>query len=273
MNLKIVMVEGPHDGAFISKVMKVNGYKTFSKHIGDYQPQMIAKYLIGQYRNAPVAELNMQSLRQQMLFPSYALHAGEDLVLIFHMCGDCQDVKRRKLVTELREFFLSATARSTGAVSNSDTLTFVYEFDADKKGVAERVNQANKEISGVDNDFKGFQNNGSYIISNGIRWGVFVFADSDGLGKLEDIILPMMEKGNEDIAACAKEFVDKKDTFVLFQKEKSTNDLQKARVGVMGQLQKPGVAAPAIIEQSSFLTEEKIKGSKACVDLFAFLSQ
>ena len=66
MDLKILMVEGPHDGAFISKVMQVNGYKTYKKPIGSYSPQFVAKYLIGQYKNAPVDELNLQSVRQQM---------------------------------------------------------------------------------------------------------------------------------------------------------------------------------------------------------------
>ena len=106
MNLKIVMVEGPHDGAFISKVMQVNGYKTFSKHIGDYLPPMISKYLIGQYRNAPVSELNMQSIRQQILFPSYALASDDELMLIFNMGGDRRDDKRKKLLDEAEKLKL-----------------------------------------------------------------------------------------------------------------------------------------------------------------------
>ena len=81
----------------------------------------------------------------------------------------------------------------------------------------------------------------------------------------------MMESGNEDIALSAKSFVNMKDTFILFQKEKSTKDPQKARIGVMGQLQKAGSATPAIIEQSSFLTDEKIKSNSACMQLFDFL--
>ena len=51
MDLKILMVEGPHDGAFISKVMQVNGYKTNKKPIGLYSPQFVAKYLSRQYKN------------------------------------------------------------------------------------------------------------------------------------------------------------------------------------------------------------------------------
>lgn len=271
MDLKILMVEGPHDGAFISKVMQVYGYKTYSKHIGDYQPSMIAKYLIGQYKNAPVSELNLQSVRQQILFPSYALYSGDELMLIFHMCGDSRNDKRKRLVTDLREYFLSPATRSTGEVSDSDSITFIYEFDADKEGVDERLKQAGKEISQIDSDFTGFQDNATYLTSNGIRWGAYVFADEDGKGKLEDIILPMMENGNQDIAECAKEYVDRRDSFQLFQTARSTKDPQKARIGVMGQLQKAGSATPAIIEQSSFLNDAKIKSSEICSQLFKFL--
>jgi len=273
MNLKIVMVEGPHDGAFISKVMKVNGYSTFSKPINEYEPKMMAEYLKGQYKNAPVGELNLQSVRQQILFPSYALTSGDEIILIFHMGGDSRVDRRTRLVKDLRDFFLSPASRSTGVVTNQDTLTFIYEFDADQSGVDERLKQANDEIGNLDAGFSGFQANASYVVSNGIRWGVYVFAKEDGKGKLEDIILPMMEEGNEDIADCAKDYVDRRASFTLFQKEKPTKHPEKARIGVMGQLQKAGSAIPAIIEQSAYLTDEKIRKSPICMDIFNFLAK
>lgn len=273
MNLKIVMVEGAHDGAFISKVMQVNGYSTFSKPIDEYEPRMMAEYLKGQYKNAPVGELNLQSVRQQILFPSYALASSNEIMLIFHMGGDRRSDRRSKLVKDLRDFFLSPASRSTGVVSADDTLTFIYEFDADKVGIDKRLKQAGNEIFQIDEGFSGFQANASYEVSNGLRWGVYIFADNSGKGKLEDIILPMMEKDNEDIASCAKDYVDKRTTFVLFQTAKPTKDPEKARIGVMGQLQKAGTAIPAIIEQSSFLTDEKIKGSAICMEIFEFFAK
>lgn len=273
MNLKIVMVEGPHDGAFISKVMQVNGYSTFSKPINEFQPLMMAEYLKGQYKNASVGGLNLQSVRQQILFPSYALVSGEEIMLIFHMGGDNRADRRARLVKDLRDFFLSPASRSTGIVMGDDTLTFIFEFDADEIGVNERLKQASTEIGKLDSGFRGFQNNASYEVSNGLRWGVYVFAKNDGKGRLEDIILPMMEKDNEDIAKCAKDYVDKRTAFSLFQKEKPTKHPEKARIGVMGQLQKAGSAIPAIIEQSAYLTDEKIKKSTICMDVFNFMAK
>ena len=82
----------------------------------------------------------------------------------------------------------------------------------------------------------------------------------------------MMEQDNDDVAACAKEFVDKRNTFALFQQVKATTHPLKARVGVMGQLEKAGSANPAIIEQSSYLTNEKIKGSPVCEQMYKFLA-
>lgn len=271
MDLKIIMVEGPHDGAFISKVMQVNGYKTCKKPIGKYSPTFVAKYLSGQYKNAPVDELNLQSVRQQIVFPSYSLLRGEEeMMLIFQMGGDGRDDKRRKLVGDIFRFLRSSMTAE--AVSDIGKITFVYEFDADEDGVEARLQEVTHEIRQIDESFPGITANGIYVESAGVRWGIYIFEDGSGKGRLEDIILPMMEQGNDDVAGYAKDFVDKRGTFKLFQTARPTSHPQKARVGVMGQLEKAGSANPAIIEQSSYLTEEKIKSSLVCCQIFEFFS-
>lgn len=271
MDLKIIMVEGPHDGAFISKVMQVNGYKTCKKTIGEYDPAFVASYLKGQYKNAPVDELNLQSVRQQIVIPSYSLLRGEDeMVLIFQMAGDGREDKRKKLVGDIFRFLRSSMTAE--AVSDSGKITFVYEFDADEEGVGARLQQVTQEIRQIDETFPGIMGNGNYVESAGIRWGAYIFEDGSGKGRLEDIILPMMEQDNDDIAGFAKDFVDKRGEFKLFRTVKPTSHPQKARVGVMGQLEKAGSANSAIIEQSSFLTDEKIIGSPVCCQIFKFLS-
>lgn len=271
MDLKIIMVEGPHDGAFISKVMQVNGYKTCKKPIGKYTPAFVSQYLSGQYKNAPVDELNLQSVRQQIIFPSYSLLRGEEeMMLIFQMGGDGRGDKRKKLIGDIYVFLRSSM--TTEAVAGSGKITFVYEFDADEEGVETRLQQVTREIKDIDEGFPGITANGTYVESAGIRWGAYIFEDSGGKGRLEDIILPMMEQDNDDVAGYTKDFVDKRGTFKLFQTVKPTTHPLKARVGVMGQLEKAGSANPAIIEQSSYLTDEKIKGSLVCCQIFSFLS-
>ena len=271
MDLKILMVEGPHDGAFISKVMQVNGYKTYKKPIGSYSPQFVAKYLIGQYKNAPVDELNLQSVRQQIIFPSYSLVLEEkEMLLIFQMGGDGREDKRKKLVGDIYGFLRSTITMEE--LADSGKITFVYEFDADEDCVDARLQQVTREIKQIDFAFPGLTANASYVESNGIRWGSYIFENGSGKGKLEDIILPMMEQDNDDVAKCARDFVEKRFSFKLFQTVKPTSYPEKARVGIMGQLEKAGSANPAIIEQSSYLTNEKIKESAICNQMFKFLS-
>ena len=151
-------------------------------------------------------------------------------------------------------------------------ITFVYEFDADEDGVDARLQQVTREIKQIDFAFPGLTANARYVESNGIRWGSYIFENGSGKGRLEDIILPMMEQDNDDVAKCARDFVEKRFLFNLFQTVKPTSYPQKARVGIMGQLEKAGSANPAIIEQSSYLTNEKIKGSAICNEMFKFLS-
>ena len=203
MDLKILMVEGPHDGAFISKVMQVNGYKTYKKPIGSYSPQFVAKYLIGQYKNAPVDELNLQSVRQQIIFPSYSLVLEEkEMLLIFQMGGDGREDKRKKLVGDIYGFLRSTITMEE--LADSGKITFVYEFDADEDGVDARLQQVTREIKQIDFAFPGLTANASYVESNGIRWGSYIFENGSGKGKLEDIILPMIRERlkNRELQRC-----------------------------------------------------------------------
>lgn len=272
MNLKIVMVEGPHDGAFISKVMQVNGYKTYKRPIKEYQPKFIADYLSNQYKKAPVDEFNVQSVRQQILFPSYSLFLEEKLILIFQMGGDSRADRRNKLVKDIWDFLQNPLTAET--ISESDKITFVYEFDADDQGISNRLTQINTEIQSVDSTFKGFDANTTYVELNKIRWGAYIFADDSGKGRLEDIVLPMMESDNEDVAKDTIDFVEKRNGFALFKEKKPLTpaNVLKVRIGVMGQLDKPGCPNSAIIEQSDYLTEAKIKASDICNQLFNFLN-
>lgn len=274
MNVKIIMVEGPHDGAFLSKIMKVNGYKTCGMKISKYEPSYIAGFLKKQYQNIALNEPNVQSARQEVLFPSYSLIRNNELVLIFNMGGDSRVDKRSKLVSDFITLIRSSMVKSE---TENDIVSFVYELDADTVGIEKRLSQVNEEIRDKFDVSPGISKNASYTDTDkdNIRWGAFIFANDDGMGKLEDIILPMMEEGNEDIAKLAQDFVNRRDNFTLFKstKAKPTKYPLKARVGVMGQLEKAGSPNATIIDQSSFLTDDKIKASTICKTIFKFLSE
>ena len=266
MDLKIVMVEGPHDGAFISKILQVFGYDVCKIPIGNYKPEYIAQYLKGQYKNVSVEEFNLQSVRQEVLFPSYSLILESEMILIFQMGGDSRADRRNMLVKNICDFLHSPM--TADIVAKSGKITFIYEFDADDEGVDARLKAVNDEIKLIDVAFPGLPENASYVTSDGVRWGAYIFAEQDKKGRLENLLLPMMEEDNEELADHVKSFIDRRETY---KNIKPTKYPLKARVGVLGQLEKAGCANPAIIEQSSYLTKEKIMTSTYCKALFNFL--
>src|SRR5574344_155481 len=166
MELKIVMVEGPHDGAFISKVMHVNGYMTCKKRINDYEPKFLSNYLKQQYNKAPVGDLNLQSVRQGILFPSYSIMKEDELLLIFHMGGDSRKDNRKKLVSDIYTIIHSAIAAN---LVGDTRISFIYEFDADNDGIEARLEQVNAEIKDIEPNFPSINENAIFVKYKNVR--------------------------------------------------------------------------------------------------------
>jgi hypothetical protein len=289
----ITLCEGPHDVAFINRILKSIGFvSNESKKLNEF-PQPIDKIMSQEVINTQVEELNLQEIRKNFL-PSNTLQKNDTYIFLFSMHGDGKKIPRQRILRNLK-----LSLREEGEIKNdrpaSDTqLSVIYFFDSDNKGVNVRLNEVSNEIREVLTSISSniFTSNGSYSTVEGIKLGCYIFTGNDNdKGKLEDILIPIMQANNESIFYAANSFLNQNiDDTRLFplklknedgitteyrsnkEKDKFDFDEKKSLLGVVGQLQKSGKANTVCISDTDFLSLDKILNDQKCQDIIRFMS-
>ena len=272
MIVKIVMCEGPHDTAFVSRILRVLGCGNDKTRIGEF-PDYLTKFLKKQY-TPDVETYPIYDVRGKTIIPNYGLNYNDEILfLLYNMGGDSKKVNRHKMVSYFLNLFKT---EMTNPARLGFELHLIYEFDADKDGRDKRLDRLNDEIREMMPDFPGV-GHGEYRNHGNITWGAYIFSapDSDK-GKLEDIVLPMMHKDNDDVFVDIEQIVSKREEYELYHRHKKKLDKDgwdkdKAMIGMAGQLHKYGNANAAIIEQSCLIIDDQILANKSCREIGEFL--
>lgn len=271
-NIITVLCEGPHDVAFLTKILKSNGYKSNdNKKIGEY-PVPYNSLLENEAKKSDINGLNIQELRSVMLPTSTLINKNSQLFL-YAVGGDTRKDKRQKLLAEINSFI--AKSEEEYEILPEDTkMTVLYFFDADEKGEKVRFDEVVSEIKEIFDDFddSDFDKKPVSLFEDKLAFGAYIFKKKGkDKGKLEDILLPLMKNGNDKIFEEAEIFIEthydaKRAKGKRFNKEKSV-------IGTVGQLQKSGSSNVVCIGQTDYLTDEKILADKQCIDIANFFKQ
>lgn len=283
-----VLCEGPHDVAFLNRILKTDGYAQAERtKLGSY-PAPMDRLLVQEAKESEVESLNIEELRRRLL-PSHVLNRDETYLFLYALGGDSKQAERERL---LRSFHTFAPKAGQIPVIPSDTqLTVLYFFDADNQGESVRRAQINREVATTLSIEEAglFQAQGEIRSILGLRLGCYVFCEiSSDKGKLENIILPLMQQGNEPIFEAAKSFLDTHHdpdrlkiskfrtsghTIVEKHEGKHKYDLPKSLIGTAGQLQVSGAANSVCIGRTDYLTLTKIQHSSKCQEILAFFKK
>jgi hypothetical protein len=261
-----ILCEGPHDVEFISRILKHNGYSSNDKlKIKDF-PSPINDLLKTEASKTNVEDLNLQEVRQ-VLLPNSTLKIKTNYYLLYSMGGDSKKETRQQL---LKDFYtLIPKENEISSLPEGTSLGILYFFDADDKGVSERVIDINNEINEVLN-IKPFQNHKEIIYKDGLKLGSFIFTGTDNeKGKLEDVLMPLMIKNNEKIFDEANNYLE---THFQNNRKAQKFDKDKSLIGIVGQLQISGASNTVCIKKSDYITEDKIKADAKCVEIFEYIN-
>ncbi|MDH2208564.1 hypothetical protein N5J53_16265 [Empedobacter sp. GD03644] len=261
-----ILCEGPHDVAFITKILKSSGFTNNEKLKLSEYPEPINNLLINEATNTKVEDLNIQEVRQSLL-PSSTLQKGDDIYLfLFSLGGDSKSVARIDYLRKLSA--LIPTEEGEIDPFPEIELGLIYFFDADNEGISSRIQKINEEIKKViqdidlkkDDQIKSFKR---------FKIGCYIFAEADtNLGNLENIVLPIMRHQNETIFDDAEKFLDQ---HYMKERCKSKFDKSKSIIGLCGQLQKSGSSNVVCISQSDYLNDEKIHQDSTCNSIIEFI--
>jgi hypothetical protein len=290
----IALCEGPHDVAFLTRIFKSIGFiSNENKKLNEF-PHPMDKLMSQEVTQTQVEELNLQEIRKNFL-PSNTIQKDDNYIFMFSMHGDGKREPRKKILRNLRLNVREEGEIKTDRPDANTQLSVIYFFDSDNRGVASRLLEISNEIKEVLPSIPttAFNTNGAVCTIEGIKIGCYIFTGADNnTGKLEDILVPIMNEGNESIFNNAKKYLqDHYDDSRLFPlklknengvttetrsargREKFDYDEKKSLLGVVGQLQKSGKANTVCISDTDFLNLNKIKVAPKCKEIIEFINK
>ena len=288
----LALCEGPHDVAFICKILKTSGFiSNESTKLSKFPPPM-GSIMSQEVVKTNVEEINLQQVRQSIL-PLNTLQKEDNYVFLYSMGGDGKKDPRKTILNSLKLNVPEPGEIIKERLPDGTQLSLVYFFDADAKGVNIRLNEVKAEIKTVVTTLpdNALTNNGDYGTYEGIKLGVFIFTgDDNNIGKLEDILIPLMQGENEAIFNDAESYLNNHHepirTFPLklsvqnqvvvenrsTQAKHTDFDKKKSIIGITGQLQRSGKPNAAYISDTDYLTLAKINGNSKCQAIVTFFN-
>ena len=288
-NIIFILTEGDHDSAFIYRILQANGMTTNHKTaIKDY-PIPLNELIKSGISDTPIEELNMEVARSKFL-PSYIMQKDDNFVTIYRVGSDSKEKIRT-------DFIKSVNALNVSDPDAIQTLTetqisILFFFDADDKGVGHRIEQIKKELKlsfpkSEEENIDKLANKEIFLVED-INVGGFIFTKPDNdNGLLEDILIPLMKQGNDDIFDSAEKFLEIHENTELFKgkveydptvtiKKKISGkkySQKKSLIGTVGQLQMSGKSNTVCISDADYLNDAKIKSDVTCAEIYTFIQK
>lgn len=288
MEYKVILalLEGPHDVAFVYRILKENGFNTTKKVIKDL-PSPLDKYLSNprQFLSASFENLKIGTVRLSS-FPMEVLEKDKNTILLFPTGGVEQSEIRKKIISQFNAI------KEVGKIGSADnekdlSISILYLLDAETQGLSFRLNAiANeiKEAMEILEDPLEFTN-ASYSTVDDIDFGVYVFTEpGKETGRLEDILLPLMKQDNNTIFDDADVYLSKVNEYELFKGKTNHSKVkliskvdrqkfnyEKSLISTAGQLQTSGKSNVQVIREGSFLTNDKILKDDNCIAIAEFI--
>ncbi len=282
-----VLCEGGHDVAFLYRLLKSAGFSVNSKAIREY-PEPLSGFLLKALRSIDFGDQRPDSRNFPGHLPDVLVRdENETMVFLYQLGGDSKKEERNRFVD--RVICLKPEEADDFDDGEEFDYSILFFFDANCKGKEARLRDLEGELRTLGVPEGAFSDSGGngFCEVNGVRLGCFVFAGENGSGALEDILLPLMEKGNEEIFEKAESFLKLKDDERLkrlsiskdedgsiFEKRSKKNcsfSEAKAKIGIAGQLQESGAANTVIIKYCDYLKLDKIQASPQCREIIEYI--
>jgi len=268
-----IITEGDHDAAFIYRILRANDIEKYHAIIKDY-PKPLNELFKNILTALPIDDLKID-MRRSKFSLNYILKYNDNTISINTTIGDSHIDTRKDFVNIVKQF--TTTNPDEIEVIEDASFAILFFFDADDHGIDKRVSQIRKEVSMLfKQDTIEEIENEKIVIIDKIKIGIFVFTKQGTYkGLLEDILLPLMKEGNEEIFDKAGEYLKMYEKIDVNTGKRKYDDYnyKKALVGTTGQLQKSGTSNTVIIRHTDYLTDEKIKADNICNKIFSFIKK
>ena len=260
----LLLCEGPHDAAFLRKILRANGFNSDEKKKIREYPSPMNAFLKRNLEKSNIEDLNIQEAKKTSI-PNNVLQKGNTYLFSYILGGATKMNKMTDFLINMFKLTKKDEKSTEYDVAENTDFAVLCFFDADNdmKIIDKNIKDSLKN-EGIDCVIEK-EVHKCIKYHKGLKIGFYIFTEDDhNTGKLEDIILPLMRKDNENIFSAAEKYIDN------FSK-KEDKDKGKQIIGVTGQLEKPGCENTVHIRQTSYITNEKIKANSKCQEILNYI--
>ncbi len=265
MKIYIYLCEGPHDVAFLYKILKVCSYK-------DSFGSIPIKDLPFPFNSHFASILKNFEYQSGNLFGKPALPTilgiDNNFVLLYGVGGITKVAETKIIINN----YIALLNSSTLNPDRNIEVSIAFIIDADDKGIENRTMEIRKNYSDIFIDLDNLKHNSIITNVHFSKIGLYIFSSQNQLGKLEDIIFPLMKIDNEMIFDNADIYFQ---SHFDEKRVKKSNKVDKSKsvIGIVGQLQYSGIANNSIIKQTDYLTDKKISEDLKCQEIIEFINK
>ena len=283
----IVLCEGKTDVAFLRRLLKTDGYNDYKQDAvykipkpfglagdkndkGSYFINKLKtyKYDSGRLHDRPILPIILRRTQGQ----------SDIFLLLYDMNSMDRPQNYREIITDFNKLTLPIEDDYFEAFTPIDAaIAFIY--DLDDKSVTERLQHIQSNYADLIPELEHLSKNKQITSSKNYKSIGYHFLkkDDSDAGNLEDIVLPLMKKGNEHLFDKAADFLNS-NGFIRLKKDKSKDenktqsDLKKSLIGTVGQLEHSGLGNADIFKLTALLNKDKLKNSSQCQAIIKFFS-
>ena len=267
-NIIFVMLEGKHDAAVLTRLLRDNGYSNFTDKKIKQFPTALKGYF--QSKIEGFVYEDEANIWQKPQLPNYICKEkqGSRWFVFYEMGGDSSSEPMKAL---LRPFQEKKSELTTSFGFAQPSISILFFFDADKDLQARKntffqqykdfIANFSEEVLHSSEEQKGIFKAGV----DGFRSiGLFVYNLS---GTLEDIVVPLMQQGQEEHFANATSYLDH------YLSDTASSKYKKALIGVVGQPKNPGKANQSILADTKMLNQHKFNTDDTFREIVTFFQK
>lgn len=233
------MVEGVHDVAAVSKILKLYGFNLIEheEYLDTFWKRMI-----------PTSFPHNGNLLKRVPIPQFFQNESASIA-VNSIDGETEIIKGLEMIDNLDHRLFSGIA----IFCDADSQTASDKFQQLKRKIVESTD-LNKEIKEIveENEF-------DTVGSRETKFGIFVFPNNNEAGTLEDLLLEGASVTYADLETMAENYIQEVENLnPNYIKESSFNGAKrkKVKVGVMANFFKPGKANQVSIQENDWLCKE-----------------
>lgn len=282
-NVHLMFCEGPHDSAFLNRLLKKQlGFEKKELKISEL-PYPISNVIQQSFKTRAANDLRLD-LAKKFFLPDYVVAKDAVLVMIFNYGGSNRNATMPPFLENVFTLLDAPEFSKDYQLGNDPKFAYTVFADADTAGLLGARNKVSSDLARIGEvawlnsvwtDFAG-----TTAVTQASRFGpaaAYIWKKwNEDNGTLEDIVLECLA-GNDSLQQTLA-FLDARFNWTPPANATAENVCAtaakrlKAAFCVEGQHEKPGMSLGVVLDQSNLLTPEVFEKSPAVQDCLTFLN-